>query len=362
MKGKFLVALAVLILVSSGASYGQRWRGGVNKADLELRESLIPKTPAPAPKPVSVHPLTENTYQNPIIISEDSKVAVVEVDGIKYTLDKLEGEGCAWGPTDQMRRKLTEVKIWESILHDGFVYPIRRVGVYDGFFNEVVTKVSIPNTITAINQGAFSHTKLTEVHIPGSVKKLGNGCFYSSNIRRVVIEEGVEFIDARAFANCKYLEEVVLPNSITEIKNEAFSGCTALKSVVLPDGLTKIYDGLFENCSALTSVTFPTTLTIIKSYAFGSTALKKVILPVGLTTIEKSAFAGAKIEELYIPSTVTMLGWLSFENCMNLKKITMPNSLKDDVEMLFSAFQCDTYYMFNMSPDPEKWTIFTWID
>ena len=320
MNGKFLVALAALILISSGTSYGQRRRGGVDRVDLELRESLIPKTPAPAPKPKNVHPLTENTYQNPIIISEDSKVAIVEVDGIKYTLDKLEGEGCAWGPTAQMRRKLTEVKIWESILHDGFVYPIRRVGAGDGFFNEVVTKVSIPNTITAINNGAFSHTKLTEVHIPGSVKKLGNGCFYASNIRRVVIEEGVEFIDARAFANCKYLEEVVLPNSITEIKNEAFSGCTALKSVVLPDGLTKIYDGLFENCSALTSVTFPTTLTIIKSYAFGSTALKKVILPVGLTTIEKSAFAGAKIEELYIPSTVTMLGWLSFENCMNLKK------------------------------------------
>jgi hypothetical protein len=361
MNGKFLVALAVLILVSSGASYGQRRRGGVNRVDLELRESLIPKTPAPAPKPVSVHPLTEDTYQNPIIISEDSKVAVVDVDGIKYTLDKLKGEGCADGPTDQMRRKLTEVKIWESILHDGFVYPIRTVAG-DGFFREPTTKVSIPNTITAINNGAFSLTKLTEVHIPGSVKKLGNGCFYSSNLRRVVIEEGVEFIDARAFANCKYLEEVVLPNSITEIKHEAFAGCTALKSVVLPDGLTKIYDGMFEGCSALTSVTFPTALTIIKSSAFGSTALKKVILPVGLTTIEKRAFAGAKIEELYIPSTVTMLEWLSFENCMNLKKITMPNSLKDDVQMLFSAFQCDTYYMFNMSPDPEKWTIFTWID
>lgn len=30
------IALAVLILVSSGASYGQRSLGGVNKADLEL--------------------------------------------------------------------------------------------------------------------------------------------------------------------------------------------------------------------------------------------------------------------------------------------------------------------------------------
>ena len=360
MNGKFLVALVALILISSGTSYGQRRRGGVSKADLELYHSLIPKTPAPAPKPKSVHPLTENTCQNPIFISDETREIVVHVDGIKYILDKEKGTGVAMGPTDEMRRKLTEVKIWESILYDGFVYPIVYIGK-SVFYREVLTRVSIPNTIQSIGNGAFSYCKLEEVHIPGSVKSIGNGCFAGSKIRQLVIEDGVQFIDGRAFANCTNLEEVVLPNSITEIKHEAFVGCTALKSVVLPDGLTKIYDGLFEGCSALTSVTFPTALTIIKSSAFSGTALKKVILPVGLTTIEKGAFEGTKIEELYIPSTVTMLEWLSFGNCMNLKKITMPNSLKD-VEMLFSAFQCDTYYMFNMSVDPEKWTIFTWID
>lgn len=361
MKGKLFVALAVLILISSSTSYGQRRRGGVSRADEVWREALIPKTPAPAPKPANVHPLTENTCQNPIFISDETNKIVVHADGIKYILDKEKGTGVAMGPTDEMRRKLTEVKIWESILYDGFVYPIVFIGK-SAFYREVLTRVSIPNTIQDIGNGAFSYCKLEEVHIPGSVKSIGNGCFAGSKIRQLVIEDGVQFIDGRAFANCTNLEEVVLPNSITEIKHEAFVGCTALKSAVLPDGLTKIYDGMFENCSALTSVTFPTSLTIIKSNAFAGTALKKVILPAGLTTVEKGAFEGAKIEELYIPPTVTMLEWLSFADCMNLKKITMPNSLKDDVQMLFSAFQCDTYYMFNMSPDPEKWTIFTWID
>ena len=360
MNGKFLVALAVLILVSSGASYGQRSRGGVDKVDLELRESLIPKTPAPAPKPKNVHPLTENTYQNPIIISEDSKVAIVNVDGIKYILDKEKGHGSAMGPTDEMRRKLTDVKIWESILYEGFVYPIVHIGK-SVFENEILTQISIPNTIKCIDIGAFAYSKLVEVHIPGSVKRLERACFAGTKIRRVVIEEGVQFIDRQAFGDCKNLEEVVLPNSITEIRREAFTGCTALKSAILPAGLTKISTSLFENCSALSSVTFPTALTTIEERAFRNTGLINVTLPVGLTSIKMSAFQSSKIQTLYIPSTVTTLEWLSFGECMNLKKITMPNSLKD-AQMLFSAFQCDTYYMFCMSVDPEKWTIFTWID
>ena len=47
---------------------------------------------------------------------------------------------------------------------------------------------------------------------------------YQTRIRKIVISEGIEIIDSRAFKNILNLEEVVIPSSVTTIGNMAFHG------------------------------------------------------------------------------------------------------------------------------------------
>ena len=364
MNGRFWVALAAFILAVCGTSYGQRRRGGISRRDEIMYNATIPKTPAPAPErkidPSKLHPLTENTYRNPKVLDENSNAVIVEVDNLKYSLNKQKGEGTVIGVADAKCYSLTEAKIWESILYNDFVYPVTIIGI-NAFHQETIAKISIPNTIKSIDSTAFAYSDLSEVHIPASVKTIHQSSFQGSKICSVVFEEGLKDIGSYAFMGCKKLESVTLPRSVTRIKREAFSGCTALKSAVLPAGLAIITEGLFCNCPALTTLTFPTALTTIQASAFRCAGLINVTLPVGLTTIGQSAFEDSKIQTLSIPSTVTKIEWLAFNNCTKLRKIVMPKSLRD-IRMLVSVFDDPTHRLFCNTDDLDKWTAFTWVD
>ena len=71
-------------------------------------------------------------------------------------------------------------------------------------------------------------------------------------VRKVTIEDGIEFIGERAFLECPKLRSVVIPGSVREIHQEAFSGCSKLTSVNIPAETTMIGDAAFENCPNLT--------------------------------------------------------------------------------------------------------------
>ena len=366
MKHKLFAVLAIIALAMSGTSYGQRSRGGVDRIDEILRESIIPKTPAKIERkidPSKILPITENTCQNPTIIGEDSKTAIGSIDGIRYHIMIDQCYAAVMGPTEEMKNKLTEVKLWESILYKDFVYPTQHISKF-AFEQETITKISLPNTVKCIDVKAFSCCQLSEITIPKSVETLERACFQGTPVRRVIFEgDTIKKIDSYSFMYCQKLEEIILPKNCTDLRREAFAGCTMLKNAVLPDNLTIIREGLFSDCPALTTVTFPTTITTIEARAFGGTGLINVSLPEGLVTIGQSAFAGSKIQTLYIPRTVTKLEWLSFADCTKLRKITMPKTLLD-LEMLVLAFDGQKAYaqLFNNSPDPRKWTVFTWYD
>jgi hypothetical protein len=63
--------------------------------------------------------------------------------------------------------------------------------------------VTLPIGIESIADSTFNGCKsLTEIHIPGSAKRIGFAAFYGcSNLKKVVIEEGVEKINAMLLRN-----------------------------------------------------------------------------------------------------------------------------------------------------------------
>lgn len=104
-------------------------------------------------------------------------------------------------------------------MEDGVTYTINKIGnslfeAYDaGDVSSMFTSITLPNTITRIEDRAFNHCEC---------------------LTKVLLPEGIEEIGLAAFSNCSKLTEVRLPDSLKIIEAHAFSGCKGLSSIFIP--------------------------------------------------------------------------------------------------------------------------------
>ena len=122
--------------------------------------------------------------------------------------------------------------------------PVTHIGEFafagmriDGWGRQVSTRihllnVTIPNSVTHIENGAFMGSQLTSVVIPDSVIHIGDMAFHGSNLASLTIGNNVRIIGLMAFAG-NQLTSVAIPNSIVEIGYLAFIS-NRLTSVTIP--------------------------------------------------------------------------------------------------------------------------------
>ena len=91
----------------------------------------------------------------------------------------------------------------------------------NAFQNNQLTSVTIPNSVTTIEDYAFEDNELTSVTIPNSVTTIGEQAFYSNQLTSVTIGNSVTTIGKFAFSD-NQLTNVTIPNSVTSIGNNAF--------------------------------------------------------------------------------------------------------------------------------------------
>ena len=125
-----------------------------------------------------------------------------------------------------------------------------------------------------------------------TVETIGHAAFERSAVTSVTIPDSVTAIHDGAFANCSQLTNISIPNSVTSIGFSAFEHCTSLKSITLPSSLRSISEALFSDCSQLTTIHIPDSVLSIQDYAFGNcTRLETIRIPVSVTSIGNLAFA-----------------------------------------------------------------------
>ena len=197
---------------------------------------------------------------------------------------------------------------------------------------ENATKISIPDTVTVIEDSAFQNCyKLETIEIPSNVTSIGRqalkGC---KALTTIEIPKGVTSLGEFIFSNCKALTSVTISDSVTSIGDNAFEGCTSLTSINIPKGVTQIGSGVFVGCTALTTITvdgnnenfktidgglYSKDGKVLYQYAIGA-KLESYVGPDGLTTVLANAFDGCKLlKTITLPNTVTTVGEKAFNSC-----------------------------------------------
>ncbi len=243
----------------------------------------------------------------------------------------------------------TEVK--NLILPSGFA----NFGSYTFAGCSALTSLVIPSTLLVISHEMFyGCSGLTSISIPSNVVNIENGAFMNcSGLQSIDIPSSVTSIKASTFSGCSNLSSISIPSSVTSIEGWAFEGCSSLSSFSIPSGLTCVREGTFKNCMGLKSIDIPSSITYVEHNAFeGCTSLDSVKINdlfswCGIDFYDHYSnplfFAnhlylnGDEIKNLMIPTGLTEIKWIAFENCSGLNSIFIPSSVTKIGNFAFSG-------------------------
>jgi len=154
-------------------------------------------------------------------------------------------------------------------------------------------------------------------------------------IKKVIIQEGIEWIGEGSFYHINSIEEVEIPSSCKDILEEAFCQCSGLKKLSLANGVENIYDRAFRDCTSLEELSIPESVEVIGASAFGNCI---------------------KLKEIVIPDTVGYLDEYQFENCTGLEKVTLSSETIVDSVAFWGVNEIDTLCYDGSASEAGYWT------
>ena len=276
-----------------------------------------------------------------------------------------------------------------------------------------LTTINLPNSITTIGANAFNGTKLTgPLNIPSSLVSLGDNAFNGCGgiTGTLVFPAAMENISTNVFAGCSGIEEIVLPRGVLTIGAGAFNNCSGVQRLWLTNSIQSIGANAFNGMKSLKKVYFSGTIlewetgiqwadkgyqigvaiTTNEETASGSCGealtwslnsagdltvsgtgdmadftatgapwaeyrdqVKLVIVGQGVTSIGSSAFQDCKnLKTVSLPGSLTALGKAAFLRCGELTNVKLPASLKSVGEDCFTG--CEKLMLLDLTGVPDE--------
>ncbi len=274
-----------------------------------------------------------------IVVDEGNPVFLSD-NGVLYTKN---GEG-----------KADVLVLYPASKRDAsFEIPNTVTAIANGaFMGAQFSSVTIPSSVISIGEQAFYYTpNLTSVTIPASVTDIGEKAFaaYSryTKLTTVTFEDGEAAltIGAHAFDNQKKLTAIVLPARAKMIGDYAFYNTQRVTTLSL-GGVETIGAHAFDSCYYAGEVTFPATLKTIGAKAFycGSSYSKITAYRFAegsqLEFIGANAFENGIFEAFTIPASVKTVSDAAFYNAKNLATLTFEDG---DTPLVFGATDKDSF-------------------
>ena len=164
----------------------------------------------------------------------------------------------------------------------------------------------------------------TEIILPssynGKAYKIGDYAFYkNTSITKVTVPNGVTAIGENAFADCTSLAEIVLSNGLVSIDRSAFAYCSSIECIELPDSVVSIGEEAFSGCSRLIEVKISPNS---KLESIGDSAFS-----IFIQSDMNSRYQGAPLQSIVIPAGLKTIGYNAFASCEFLYEIYNLSSL-----------------------------------
>ncbi len=181
--------------------------------------------------------------------------------------------------------------------------------------------------ITEIDPSVAKGYNGSSIIIPETIKKIGTEAFQGASIATLVFQkvDGLEIGDS-AFMDCKNLDKIEFDDmdstkTVSSIGIKAFAGCEKLGSLSVPCHIGKIRDNAFSGCTGLTNLTVQKTGIID---VIGEGAFSKCGNIPGCNSLVEFLIEGEEGDK----GTVNEIGNKAFEDCTNLKNLTMRGNVR----------------------------------
>lgn len=168
----------------------------------------------------------------------------------------------------------------------------------------------------------------TTVTIPAEVKTIGRMCFAVTDVEEVILPEGVEHIESKAFVDCNKLRKINFPEGLQTIKDKSFMNCSSLTEVVLPETLTEIGDYAFHS-AGIEQLTLPDPKNFLSTgvNVFGAIKIKNISIPKGFR-LSKAMFATCQqLRSVSFEADWVTIPERCFYYCTNLTEIDISKAL-----------------------------------
>lgn len=235
---------------------------------------------------ISLASVVKNTYasniENNVSSSYSYSNAVVEDNGVSYTLYYTNRYRREAAIAYNSGGENTVINV-PSSFPSGGTSDTAITAVYEsGFTNCTATQINLPNTIKKIGKQAFlSCTNLVTFVIPSKVTVIDVATFMNctaltdvsymnENGDSTKINNTITAINENAFTGCRRLSSFTMPNTLTYIGRSAFKGCVYLTRVILPSASSELEvdDYAFANCNLMIMAYVPDNIKRFGEYVF----------------------------------------------------------------------------------------------
>lgn len=219
-----------------------------------------------------------------------------------------------------------------TILHENSEHLI----VPDSLFKRCV-KIIFSDGITEISDGfGYQFESLTHIELGNTITSIAGGNFTTFLGTKLEFPASLKAIQGGTFSSCPNLTEIVFHEGLQEIQGGTLNGFQSLDSVVFPLSLNLLSSGAFAGAK-INNVEIGSTDSMVSSSGIYIPSCKNLIIRGGTIDGTGGTKALSILENLTLKSAVKFIGKSHFSPCFDtLKSVTIENGIAEIPPSCFS--------------------------